>query len=152
MRSHKKSPLSADRELATVRWVLLIAIAVSIVHYTDNYLRFDTYVDKTLSLSDPGSGGTPSIVTETGILVSWFLFTAAGIAGYRALRRERRTLASGLLGFYSVSGLLGWFHYGDVPPGDFDLYQNAVIVADGLLGIAMAAIAFSVARAPAAAT
>jgi hypothetical protein len=132
--------VDADRELRTVRRVLLAAIALSIVHYTDNTLRFDDYVD----------GGTPSFITQTGIPVSWILFTAAGIGGYVLLRRGHRSLAAGLLGIYSVSGLIGPLHYTDVPPGDFDLYQNLFIVADTIAGIAAAVIALRVATARAA--
>ena len=44
--------LDARRELGTVRRVLLVAIAVSIVHYADNTLRFDDYEN----------GGTPGFI------------------------------------------------------------------------------------------
>jgi Zn-dependent protease len=118
-----------------VRRVLLAAIAVSIAHYTDNTLRFDDYE----------AGGTPSFITQASIPVSWVLFTAAGIGAYLLLRRGRRSLAAGLLGFYSISGLIGPLHYTDVPPGDFDLYQNVFIVGDSILGVAVALVAIRVA-------
>ena len=133
------------RELMTIKWVLLAAIAISIVHYADNYLNFDDYVDKTLRLDDLASGGTPAFITKAGIPVSWVLFTAAAGGAYLLLRRGRRTLAAALLGLYSISGLIGVFHYADVPPGDFDLYQNVFIISDTLLGIAVAVMAFRIA-------
>jgi len=137
LHDHDRVPATdADRELATVRRVLLAAVAISIVHYADNTLRFDDYV----------AGGTPSFVTQPSIPVSWILFTAAGIAGYVVLRRGSRPLGAGLLGFYSLSGLVGPLHYTDVPPGDFDLYQNVFIIADTILGIAVLVVAVRAAR------
>ena len=128
-------------ELTTVRRVLIAAIALSVVHYADNTIHFDDY----------DNGGTPDFITQTGIPVSWVLFTAAGIAGYVSLRRGRRSLAAGFLGIYSLSGLIGPLHYTDVPPGDFALYQNVFILTDTLAGVAVAVIALriAIARTPA---
>jgi hypothetical protein len=124
-------------QLAAVRRVLIAAIALSVVHYADNTLRFDDYVN----------GRTPGFVTQASIPVSWVLFTAAGIGGYLLLRAGNRSLAAALLGLYSFSGLIGPLHYTDVPPADFDLYQNVFIITDTLAGIAVAIIAFRVATA-----
>jgi hypothetical protein len=123
--------------LATVRRVLLVAAALSVVHYADNTIRFDDYEN----------GGTPGFITQGSIPVSWVAFTAAGIGGYLLLRRGQRSLAAALLGLYSISGLIGPLHYTDVPPGDFALYQNVFIVTDTLAGIAVAVIAFRIAAA-----
>ena len=51
---------------------------------------------------------------------SWFLFTAAGVAGLLLYERGRYGPAAALLAFYSVSGLIGFAHYQSISPTDFD--------------------------------
>src|SRR4051812_16024030 len=55
-----------------LRALLGVAIAVSVVHYTDNFVNYDDY-------PQPTSGPAPSAGLVLG---SWFLFTAFAIAGY----------------------------------------------------------------------
>ena len=117
--------------------MLLVAAALSVVHYADNTIRFDDYEN----------GGTPGFITQWSIPVSWVVFTAAGICGYLLLRRGDRPLAAALLGLYSISGLIGPLHYTDVPPGDFALYQNVFILTDTLAGLAVAVLAARIAMA-----
>src|SRR5918911_502077 len=49
----------------------------TVAHYIDNTVRFDDY-----------TGGQNGFVTRGMIPVSWVVFTTAGLAGYRALRRS----------------------------------------------------------------
>ena len=113
-------------ELSVVRTVFLTALLLSVVHYIDNTVRFDDY-----------TGGKTGFVTRAMIPISWVLFTAAGIAGYRALVQGNRGLGASLLGVYSVSGLIGILHYTTVSAGDFSAFQNTFIGLDFLAGLAV---------------
>jgi len=117
-------------ELSVVRTVFLTALLLSVVHYIDNTVRFDDY-----------TGGKKGFVTQAMIPVSWVLFTAAGVAGYRALKQGNRGLGGSLLGVYSVSGLIGLGHYTTVSPRDFDWFQNTFIALDFLAGLSVFVLA-----------
>jgi hypothetical protein len=117
-------------ELTLVRRVFGTALALSVVHYIDNTVRFDDY-----------TGGKDGFVTQAMVPVSWVLFTVAGIAGYRALKAGNRGLGGALLGVYSVSGLIGILHYTTVPASDFTPFQNLFIGLDFLAGLAVFALA-----------
>jgi hypothetical protein len=113
-------------ELTIVRWVFVVALLLSVVHYIDNTVRFDDY-----------TGGKDGFVTQAMIPISWVLFTVAGVAGYRLLKQGNRGLGGSLLGAYSVSGLIGIFHYTTVSPSDFSAFQNTFIGLDFLAGLAV---------------
>ncbi len=118
--------MTQTEELKVVRTVFVTALVLSVVHYIDNTVRFDDY-----------TGGKPGFVTRAMIPLSWVLFTAAGVAGYRFLTRGNRGMGGSLLGVYSVSGLIGIGHYTTVPPGDFSAFQNTFIALDFLAGLAV---------------
>jgi hypothetical protein len=117
-------------ELTMVRRIFVTALLLSVVHYIDNTVRFDDY-----------TGGKKGFITQAMIPISWVLFTAAGVAGYRYLKQGNRGLGGSLLGVYAVSGLIGLFHYTTVPPSDFDWFQNTFVVLDFLAGVAVFAVA-----------
>lgn len=81
--------------------ILAAAVAVSIVHYADNYLNYADFPEAT-SVPNPSAGV---------VLGAWFAFTAAGAAGYVLFRRGPSTAALALLAVYSGSGLIGIGHY-----------------------------------------
>jgi hypothetical protein len=122
--------MTRAEELTMVRRVWVTALLLSVVHYIDNTIRFDDY-----------TGGKDGFVTQAMIPISWVLFTAAGLAGYRALRGGNRGLGGSLLGVYSVSGLIGIFHYTTVSPSDFSAFQNTFIGLDFLAGLAVFVLA-----------
>ena len=122
--------MNRSDELSVVRTVFLTALLLSVVHYIDNTVRFDDY-----------TGGKKGFVTQAMIPVSWVLFTAAGVAGYRALKQGNRGLGGSLLGVYSVSGLIGLGHYTTVSPRDFDWFQNTFIALDFLAGLSVFVLA-----------
>ena len=113
-------------ELAKVRTVFVTALLLSVVHYIDNTVRFDDY-----------TGGKKGFVTRPMIPLSWMLFVAAGVAGYRALKQGNLGLGGALLGVFSTSGLIGLGHYTTVSPRDFDWFQNTFIGLDFLAGLAV---------------
>ena len=112
--------------------VLLTAFLLSIVHYVDNTVRFDDY-----SPGDPGLG----FITRPVIPISWVVFTAFGVWGYRWLLRGDRTRAAIGLAVYSTSGLIGPLHYTSVSPSDFDWFQNLFVALDTAAGVAVFVIA-----------
>jgi len=117
-------------ELTMVRRVFVTALLLSVVHYIDNTVRFDDY-----------TGGKKGFVTRGMIPLSWVLFTAAGVAGYRALKQGNRGLGGSLLGAFSVSGLIGLGHFTTVSPSDFDWFQNTFIALDFLAGLSVFVLA-----------
>ena len=117
-------------ELAMVRRIFVTALLLSVVHYIDNTVRYDDY-----------TGGKDSFITQAMIPISWVLFTVAGVAGYRFLKQGNRALGGSLLGVYSVSGLIGVFHYTTVSPSDFSGFQNTFFGLDFLAGLAVSILA-----------
>jgi hypothetical protein len=128
--------VKTDPVLRFARALLLVAIAVSIVHYVDNTVNYSAY-------PQPKSGPAPS----QGIIApSWFFFTAFAVAGYALLRRGRVTAAAICLAVYSGSGLIGIGHY--TVPGATGMvwWRQAHIVADIACGVAVFAFAVWLAR------
>ena len=109
--------------------VLLIAVALSVVHYIDNTVRFDDYSP------DPG------LITRPSIPLAWFVFSAFGLWGWVQLRKGELAKAALGLAVYSASGLIGPLHYTTVSPSDFDWFQNTFVVLDTLAGLSVFAIA-----------
>jgi hypothetical protein len=118
-----------------MRIVFFIAVAVSIVHYTDNYFNYDDY-------PQPTSGPAPS---QAVIGLSWFAFTAFGIAGMVMLARGRDRLGALLLAVYSGSGLVGFGHY-SVDMGGQPWWRHAHIVADIVCGLTILVLAIRVVK------
>jgi hypothetical protein len=112
------------------------AVAVSIVHYVDNYTAFADYPQTDSALAP----------TKTAIGVSWFVFTALGVAGYALFLRERLRPAGILLALYSISGLIGIGHYTVAGATDMPWWRQAHIAADIACGIAILAFAVWTAR------
>ena len=123
-------------ELARVRTVFVTALLLSVVHYIDNTVRYDDY-----------TGGKSSFITRPMIPLSWVLFVAAGVAGYRALKHGNRTRGGWLLAVFSISGIIGIGHFTTVSPSDFSAFQLTFIVLDFLAGLAVFVVAAKVATA-----
>jgi hypothetical protein len=112
------------RALSILTCVLLLAVAVSVVHYTDNYVNYEDF---------PQSDTIPN-PSATTVLVAWFVFTAFGLAGYLLFRRRRYPPALVCLGVYSGSGLVGIGHYLTEGMTDAVWWRQAHVVADIALG------------------
>ena len=121
----RRTPSSTpiDRPTNALRVILAATIAISIVHYTDNTIRYDVY-----------TGGKSTYIKKWMIPVSWVLFTAAGLAGYVYFRRARWTRAAVCLALSSVGGLVDVGHFTSVSPSDFDAYELVFIFADFVIG------------------
>ena len=128
--------MNRSDELTIVRRVFVTALLLSVVHYIDNTVRFEDYT---------GGKASDGIITRPIIPLSWVLFTAAGIAGYRYLKQGNRRLGGSLLAVYSVSGLIGIGHFTTVSPSDFSAFQNTFIALDFLAGLAVFLLALRIA-------
>jgi hypothetical protein len=116
---------------ATVRWVVLGTIAVSLFHFTDNAVNVDTY---------PKAGWQPDWF-DWVVAAGWILYTAIGVAGLRFYQQQRLRAAhiSLILYGYAIFSSLGHFIYGS--PDELTtrgLVSVFVDVTAGLLVIAVA--------------
>ena len=123
--------MSRAPSAATVRWVVLGTIAVSLFHFTDNAVNVDTY---------PKAGWQPDWF-DILVVVGWFLYTAVGVAGWRLYERGRFGAAHAFLLLYGylIASSLGHFLYGS--PDELTtrgLISVFVDVAAGLTVIAVA--------------
>lgn len=116
--------------------LLTAAVAVSVVHYADNYFNYSAF---------PQSDTIPN--PSKGLVgASWFVFTLAGLAGYLLFRRAPSTLSLALLAFYSGSGLVGFGHYSVDGAFDMPWGRQTHVVADILLGLGLFAFVVWAAR------
>jgi hypothetical protein len=118
--------------------IFAVAVVVSIIHYTDNYVNFNDY---------PQSRASRRVSSAAGVLGAWFGFTAAGLAGYLLFRRAPSNLALILLAVYSGSGLIGIGHY--LVPGAISMpwWRQAHVCLDIVCGIAVFSFAMWAVRA-----
>ena len=125
------------RAVRILGWILAVAVVVSIVHYTDNYVNYHDYPQSS-TVPNPSAGL---------VLGAWFAFTAAGLAGYLLFRRRASDLALVLLAAYSGSGLVGIGHY--LVPGATSMpwWRQAHVCLDIACGIAMFSFAIWAVRA-----
>jgi hypothetical protein len=119
-----------ERSVLWLRVILVATVLSSVVHYTDNYARFDRYPQD-----------EPALVTKPLIWQSWMAFTVLAVAGYAFYRREQWRRAAGCLAAYSLSGLISPLHYLSGSLSEFDGLQHAFILTDTLCGAAVLAFA-----------
>jgi hypothetical protein len=125
------------RAKTVLQVILVTALASSIVHYTDNTIRFDRYPQD-----------DPKLITRAMIPLSWALFVAFGVYGYALFRRGRYEAAAACLAVFSVSGLISPLHYTSAPVSDFDGLQNTFIWTDFVTCVAVVAFAVWLALRP----
>ncbi len=117
--------------MMTAPLVLVAGLLLSTaVHYTDNWLSIEDYAPETGILAD-----NPGLIP-----VAWVLFAAVGIAAYLDYRRAPSTRAHLLLAVFSVAGISSFGHL-YYEGNDWDLYQWAFVLTDGLFGSAVLAFA-----------
>ena len=125
------------RAVRILSWIFAVAVVVSIIHYTDNYVNYHDY---------PQSGTLPN-PSAALVFGAWFGFTAAGLAGYLFFRRRPSDLAVVLLAAYSGSGLVGIGHY--LVPGATSMpwWRQVHVCLDIACGVAMFSFAIWATRA-----
>jgi hypothetical protein len=116
--------------------LLVVAVAVSVIHYVDNVVNYDDY-------PQPTSGPAPS---QTLVAISWFGFTAFALGAYFLFARGRVLPAAICLAIYASSGLVGLGHYTVDGATEMVWWRQAHVVADILCGIALLAFAVWLAR------
>ena len=117
--------------VATVRWLVFATIAVTLFHFTDNAVNVDSY---------PKAGWQPDWFGVV-VVVGWFLYTAVGVAGYLAYRRENLRLAHACLLLYGflVFSSLGHFIYGS--PSELTTRGVVSVFVDVAAGSVVIAVA-----------
>ncbi|MCE7860466.1 MAG: hypothetical protein DPW18_13720 [Chloroflexi bacterium] len=100
---------------------LTASIISTAIHFTDNYLYFEQYPQ-------------PEWITPFGIIRSWLIWTAFGLAGYWLYTTQRFWLAYTCLLIYSTCGLSSLAHYLYGSLHDFSPKMHLLILADGLAG------------------
>jgi peptidoglycan/LPS O-acetylase OafA/YrhL len=115
--------------------VTLVGVAVSAVHYADNYLNYDAF---------PQDDGPSPARWLVGI--SWFVFTAFAALAVRSHRRGADVAAAVCLAVFSLSGLVGLAHY--TAPGATDMvwWRQAHVIADIVVGAALLFVAVAIWR------
>lgn len=121
----------------TVQAFILFAVLSSIVHYTDNTIRFDRYPQN-----------DPKLIARPLVPISWVVFTVFAYLGYRWYLEGRLHRAGAALAFYAVSGLISPLHYTSAPMSDFDALQNTFILTDFLAGALVFAVALRLLSTP----
>ena len=127
---------------ATVRVVVLVTVALTLFHFTDNAINIDDY---------PKASWQPDWFA-TVVAVSWFLYTAVGVLGYRLYAQGRLGAAHAALIVYGylVASSLGHFIYGS--PSELTthgLISVFVDVAAGVVVVGLAVWSLLARRAPA---
>jgi hypothetical protein len=134
-----------DRSLGTRTRVLQVLLAVAViesfVHYLDNTIRYDDY-----TAEDPSILG--GLIKQWVIPISWVLFTAAAVIGYRRFRERDWPKAAAWIGAYSASGLVSLLHYTDISMDELSAFQNTFVFADVALGAMVLAFAIWTAVSP----
>ncbi len=119
--------MTATQRTRLLQLLIAVTVVESFVHYTDNTVRYDDY-----TVADPSILG--GLVKQWVIPVSWVLFTAAAVVGYRRFREGRWPQAAAFLGAYSASGLISLLHYTDISLDDLSAFQNTFVFLDVALG------------------
>src|ERR671925_1156689 len=127
--------------LKVLRVLLGFAIVESFVHYLDNTIRYDDY-----TVDDPSVLG--GLVKQWVIPISWVMFTAAGLFGYKRFKEGQWSQAALWLAVYSVSGLISVLHYTDISMDDLSPFQNTFVFLDIAAGLAILGFALWAARRP----
>ena len=109
--------------------LMAVAVLVSIVHYTDNYVNWADY-------PQPDSGPAPS---KNTVGISWFVVTAFGVAGLVLYLRGWFAPALACLAAYSLSGLIGIGHYTVEGATDMPWWRQLHVAADIACGVAILA-------------
>src|SRR5215212_313696 len=130
------------RRLRILQGIIAFTTLSTVLHYTHNFVEVDQYPK-----SDLVSNG----VVQVAILVSWPLFTAIGLYGYRQYARGRYRNAHTALLTYSFVGWITLGHFTSGSP-DIPAFFYATIFTDAIAAAAVTAFVVWSSRSPATAT
>ena len=116
------------QRLTILRWIMVFLTVSTLVHYTHNFVEVDQYPRSFI----------PNWVTQVGVFVTWPVFTAFGIAGYRLYREGHYRTAHACLITYSF---VGWLTLGHFTSGNPDIppFFYATLFTDALGAAAVTA-------------
>jgi hypothetical protein len=116
-----------DRRLSLLKWLLAFAIVSTGLHFTHNFVQIDQY---------PPSNLVSNGVIQAAIVVSWPLFTALTLLGYRLYARGRYSAAHACLLGYAAFCMVTLGHFIDGSP-DIAPFWYATLFTDPLAGLAV---------------
>ena len=117
--------------VTTVRNVVYGCVALTLFHFTDNAVFIDDY---------PTASWQPDWFWAV-VIVGWFLYTATGIAGYRAYRRGDFRKAHPLLIVYSYMVMSSLAHFTIGAPSELTTRGVVSVFVDAVAGAAVLVIA-----------
>ena len=100
-------------------------IVLTLFHFTDNFVNVDEY---------PRSDWQSETFIQVGVLVTWPLFAAFGVLGYRYYRRGNFPLAHAFLFASSFLGLISLGHFSAGSPDDLTTRGLVSVLIDGVAG------------------
>ncbi len=132
--------MTRDRELVVLRGILAFTILSTALHFTHNFVEIDRYPEVLVA----------NELIEVLIPITWPLYTALALLGYRWYARGRLRPARVALVTYGLFVMTSLLHFAggapDVPP-----FWLATIFTDALGGLAVIAFVVWSARPRAAA-
>ena len=118
--------MSHDRRLPLLRAILAFAILSTGLHFTHNFVEIDRYP----------SGFISEDVIRTLIPITWPLYTAVAVLGYRLYASGRDRAARIALTLYGLFAMTSLLHFTAGTP-DVSPFWFATIFTDGLSGMAV---------------
>ncbi|MSO41049.1 MAG: hypothetical protein EXQ70_04010 [Solirubrobacterales bacterium] len=115
-----------ERRLSILKAIVAFSVVSTTLHYTHNFVAIDRYPADLV----------PGPVTQVAIIVSWPLFTAIGLYGYRLYSERRYSTAHVCLLVYSMLGITTVGHFLDGSP-DIAAFWYGTIFTDFLAGTAL---------------
>lgn len=114
----------ANKARAWLLTLLSINFVSTILHYTDNFIFFNSYP-------------APNWMNMHHVYLAWLILTPFAIVGYWLYRQQKYWLAYLCLFIYSNAGAgsMGHYFYGSI--ADMSLKMNLSIVTDVIAGIAL---------------
>lgn len=103
-------------------------IALTLFHFTDNFVNVEDY---------PRSDWQSENFIRIGALITWPLFAAFGLIGYRDYKRGRFPRAHIFLVACSYLGLVSLLHFTAASPDELTTRGLVSVVIDGTVGTAL---------------
>lgn len=119
----------ASRELTVLKALLGFAIVSTALHFTHNVVEIDQY---------PPAGFVSDTAVQIAAVISWPLFTAIALVGYRRYAAGRYGSAQPMLAAYGVFCMVTLGHFTSGNP-DIPAFWYATIFTDAIAGVAILA-------------
>jgi hypothetical protein len=103
-------------------------IVLTLFHFTDNFVNVEDY---------PRSDWQSETFIRVGALVTWPLFAAFGVIGYRDYRRGKFPHAHIYLVASSYLGLISLLHFTAASPDELTTRGLVSVLIDGAVGAAL---------------